>query len=239
MHGENLLVNDGGNGEAVEAVGEGLPELDVVSALALIVESINTVDRGALVVTAENEEVFGVLDLVGKEQADSLEGLLATVDVVTEEQVVGLRGETTVFEQTEEIVVLTVDITTDLKTNTDASEKKRGPKKDKHPGEVRETWNVRGDTTYLDGGLQLQKNRLRDKDFTGLGAKVSDFGLQQLNLLAWTAAPHLQQAINDGVQIHFLVGHLERPLRGKEKKNERRKRTGRKEKRKRHARGKG
>ena len=134
MHGENLLVNDGGNGEAVEAVGEGLPELDVVSALALIVESINTVDRGALVVTAENEEVFGVLDLVGKEQANSLKGLLSTVDVVTEEQVVGLRGETTVFEQTEEIVVLTVDITTDLKTNTQTRQKKKGQKSDQHTG---------------------------------------------------------------------------------------------------------
>lgn len=134
VHGENLLVNDGGNGEAVEAVGEGLPELDVVSALALIVESINTVDRGALVVTAENEEVFGVLDLVGKEQANSLKGLLSTVDVVTEEQVVGLRGETTVFEQTEEIVVLTVDITTDLKTNTQTRQKKRAKKSDQHTG---------------------------------------------------------------------------------------------------------
>lgn len=95
-------------------------------------------------------------------------------------------------------------------------------------------------TTYLDGGLQLQKNRLRDKDFTGLGAKVTNFRLQQLNLLARAAAPHLQQAVNDGVQIHFLVGHLERPLNGKrEKKKEGRKRTGRKEKKEKARAGEG
>jgi hypothetical protein len=36
------------------------------------------------VVTAEDEEVFGVLDLVGEEKANGLEGLLASVDVVAE-----------------------------------------------------------------------------------------------------------------------------------------------------------
>lgn len=65
VHGEDFLVNDGGNGQAVEAVGEGLPQLDVVAALALIVETVNTVDRGTLVVSTQNEEVLGVLDLVG------------------------------------------------------------------------------------------------------------------------------------------------------------------------------
>jgi hypothetical protein len=120
VHGEDLLVNNGGNGKAVEAVGEGLPQLDVVSSLALIVETVDAVDRGTLVVTAEDEEVLGVLDLVGEEQADGLERLLATIDVVTEEEVVGLGRETTVLEQTEEIVVLAVDITTDL----DMSEEK-------------------------------------------------------------------------------------------------------------------
>lgn len=82
MHGEDLLVDDGGNGQAVEAVGESLPQLDVVSSFALVVEAVDTVDRGALVVATENEEVLGVLDLVRKQKAYRLERLLATVDVV-------------------------------------------------------------------------------------------------------------------------------------------------------------
>lgn len=114
MHGENLLVNNGSNGQAVEAVGKRLPELDVVATLALVVEAIDAVDGGALVVTAEDEEVLGILDLIGEEQADGLEGLLATVDVVTEEEVVGLGGEAAVLEETEKIIVLAVDITADL-----------------------------------------------------------------------------------------------------------------------------
>lgn len=67
MHGEDLLVDDGGNWEAVEAVGKGLPELDVVSSLALVVEAVDTIDGSALVVAAENEEVLWVFDLVCEE----------------------------------------------------------------------------------------------------------------------------------------------------------------------------
>lgn len=115
VHGENLLVNDGSDGKAVEAVGKSLPQLNVIATLALVVESIDTVDGGALVVTSEDEEVFGVLDLVGEEQADGLKRLLTSVDVITEEEVVGLGREATVLEESEEIVVLSVDITTDLK----------------------------------------------------------------------------------------------------------------------------
>lgn len=70
VHGEDLLVNDSSNGETVEAVGEGLPKLDVVSTLALVVETVDAVDGSTLMVAAQNEEVLRILDLVGQQQAD-------------------------------------------------------------------------------------------------------------------------------------------------------------------------
>jgi hypothetical protein len=36
VHGEDLLVDDGSNRETVEAVGEGFPQLDVVSPFACV-----------------------------------------------------------------------------------------------------------------------------------------------------------------------------------------------------------
>jgi hypothetical protein len=51
--------------------------------------------------------------------------------------------------------------------------------------------------TYLDRGFELQKDRLRNEDFTSLGAEETDLRLQELHLLARTAAPHLQKAIDD------------------------------------------
>ena len=70
VHAEDLLVDDGGNGQAVEAVGERLPQLDVVPPLALVVKAVNAVDGRAFVVAAQDEKVFGVLDLVREQQAD-------------------------------------------------------------------------------------------------------------------------------------------------------------------------
>jgi hypothetical protein len=72
MHGEDLLIDDSCNWQAIEAIGEGLPQLDVVSSLALIVEPVNPVDGGTLVVSAEDEEIFRIFDLVGQQQADGL-----------------------------------------------------------------------------------------------------------------------------------------------------------------------
>jgi len=114
VHGEDLLVDDSGDRQAVEAVGERLPQLDVVAPLALVVEAVDTVDGCALVVAAENEEVLRVLDLVREEQADCLQRLLATVHVVAEEQVVRLGWETAVLEEAQQVVVLSVNITADL-----------------------------------------------------------------------------------------------------------------------------
>lgn len=82
MHREDLLINDSGDGKAVEAISERLPELDVVSALALIIEPIDTVNRGTLVVTAEDEEVLRVFDLVCEQEANGLERLLSSIDIV-------------------------------------------------------------------------------------------------------------------------------------------------------------
>jgi len=114
VHGEDFLVNDSGNRQAVEAVRKCLPQLDIVSPLALVVEPVDAVDRGAFMVATEDEEVLGVLDLVGQQEADGLEGLFATVDVVAEEEVVGLGREAAVLEQAQQIVVLAVDISANL-----------------------------------------------------------------------------------------------------------------------------
>lgn len=64
MHGENLLVNDGGNWQAVEAISKRLPQFNVVSSLAFVVKTVYAVDRCALVVAAKNEKVLGVFDFV-------------------------------------------------------------------------------------------------------------------------------------------------------------------------------
>jgi hypothetical protein len=58
---------------------------------------------------------------------------------------------------------------------------------------------------YLDGSLQLEEDGLGDEYFTSFGAEVTNLGLEQLNLFAGSAAPHLQEAINYRVEIDFVL----------------------------------
>ena len=59
MHAKDFLVDNGSDRQAIEAVCEGLPDLDIVPPLALVVDAVDAVDRGALVITAQDEEVLG------------------------------------------------------------------------------------------------------------------------------------------------------------------------------------
>lgn len=88
MNAEDLVVDDGSDWEAVEAMDELFPELERISSFALIVESVNPVDGPALVVSPQQEKVLRVFDFVRQEQADHLEVLLTSIHIVSQEQVV-------------------------------------------------------------------------------------------------------------------------------------------------------
>ena len=77
-----------------------------IEELTFIVEAVDSVDAGALVVAPQEEEVLRVLDLVRQQQADRLQRLLPAVHVVPQEQVVRLGREPAVLEQPQEVVVL-------------------------------------------------------------------------------------------------------------------------------------
>ena len=114
VHAEDLLVDDCGDGEAVETLSESAPEPHRVATLALLVEAVDAVDGRRLVVPAEKEEVLGVLDLVGEQKADCLDALFASVNIVAEEEIVGLGWVTAVVEKAEKVRVLPVDVAADL-----------------------------------------------------------------------------------------------------------------------------
>jgi len=64
MHTQNFVVDEGRNGQTVETISENLPQLDGVSTLAFVIEPVNSVDGGALVISSQQEEVLRVLYLV-------------------------------------------------------------------------------------------------------------------------------------------------------------------------------
>lgn len=108
VHAEDLVVDDRRHGQTVEAVGEYLPEADAESALALVVEAVDSVDRGTLVVSSEKEKVFWEFYLVGQQEAYGLHALFSSVHVVSQEEVVGIRRKPTVLEQSQQVWILSV-----------------------------------------------------------------------------------------------------------------------------------
>lgn len=62
-------------------------------------------------VSSQQKEVFWVLDLVSQQQADGLQGLLASVYIVPQEQVVALWWEASIFKKPQQIIVLPMNIT--------------------------------------------------------------------------------------------------------------------------------
>jgi len=108
------LVNDGRNRQTIETVCERLPQFDVVSSLAFVIEAVDTVDGGTLMVSPENEEVLRIFNLVSEEEADGLEAVFAPVHVVPQEQVIRFRWESPVFEQSEQVIVLSVNVSTNF-----------------------------------------------------------------------------------------------------------------------------
>ena len=71
-----LRVPGGREGGGREGGKEGRPRR------TLVVEAVDPVDRGALVVAAQQEEVLRVFDLVGQQQADALQPVRSAVNVV-------------------------------------------------------------------------------------------------------------------------------------------------------------
>ena len=98
MHAENFLVDEGGDGEAIEDVAKDAPESDRVPAFALVVETVNSIDLCTFVIASQKEEVLGILDFVAEKKANGLNGLLSAVNVVTKEKIVRFGWEASILE---------------------------------------------------------------------------------------------------------------------------------------------
>jgi len=70
VHADNLIINDCTAGQTIEGIAKLLPHFDREPTTALVVEPINPIDPSALMVSAQQEKVLGILDFVGKQKAD-------------------------------------------------------------------------------------------------------------------------------------------------------------------------
>ena len=91
MHTNNLVINDSTAGQAIKGVAKLLPHFYREATAALVIESVNTVDTSTFMVAAEKKEILRILDLVSEKETNDFQRLLSTINVVSQEKVVGLR----------------------------------------------------------------------------------------------------------------------------------------------------
>lgn len=81
---EDLVVDERGEREVIEKVGEVLPDICVsVFAQTLVVEAVHLGDLAGFVVAAEDGDALGVADFEGNEEGYSFDGVVAAVNIVT------------------------------------------------------------------------------------------------------------------------------------------------------------
>lgn len=61
-------------------------------------------------VASEHEEIFRVFDFVCQHQTYGLDRLFSPIDVISQKQIVSVSGKTCVFEQFNQVGILSVDV---------------------------------------------------------------------------------------------------------------------------------
>jgi len=119
VHAQNFVLDAAGDRHAVEGVGEDAPELDAVTALALVVEAVDAVQGGAFVVAAKEEELVGVLYFVAEEEGDCFYALLGSINVISHEDIIAFRRKSSSLKQTEQVVELPVGVSANVYGSVD------------------------------------------------------------------------------------------------------------------------
>lgn len=110
VEGEELAVDDGGDGQPVEGLHEHVVDLLVELLEALVAEVVVGSHLPALVVSAEQENGVGVRDLQGVNGQDDLDPVTAAVHVVPQEQVLRGLGVAAEPEDLLDVVELPMDV---------------------------------------------------------------------------------------------------------------------------------
>lgn len=115
MNAEISIVDDGGEDQKVKHLGAVSPHIDgTVLAKALVIEAVHLGDLTALVVAAKERHSVGVADLQGQQKEKCLYAVVASVDVVAEEDVVGVGTLAAHFEELLDVVELSMKIAANL-----------------------------------------------------------------------------------------------------------------------------
>jgi hypothetical protein len=112
VHAKDAVLHQRGHREVVEQVREVFPHVRVaIFAQALVIETVHLRNLSALVVATGESDAPRVANLKCDQERHTLEGVVTTIDVVTHEQIVCVRGLAADAEELHQVEELAMDIT--------------------------------------------------------------------------------------------------------------------------------
>lgn len=87
MKTKDLIIDEGGEGKIVEEIGEVFPNVRVaVLAKTFIIEAINLGDLTRFVIATKDGDALGISYLQSHKESNSLNGIIAAIDIIAFEQ---------------------------------------------------------------------------------------------------------------------------------------------------------
>ena len=115
VYRKDLVFNDGRQTQIIKDFRTIPPDVDrSVFAQTLVVESVDLRDLPTFVVPPNEGDAVGVADLEGEQEEEGLDAVVAAVDKVAEKEVVLVGAFATDFEEFDEVVELSVNVSADL-----------------------------------------------------------------------------------------------------------------------------
>lgn len=119
VEAENLILYDGSERKVVKEFSESLPDISItIFTEAFIIETVYLSDLSALVISSKDGDSISKTHLEGNKEGHSLHRVVATIDVISHEEIVSVGRAATDLEELAQVVELTVDITTNCYRGT-------------------------------------------------------------------------------------------------------------------------
>jgi len=113
MQTENLRSNDCSQRKVVEQLSKLLPHFSIsILPQAFIIEPVNLSDLSALMVASKDGQSLWISHFQSDKESDSLNRVIASINVISHEQVISIRGLSSNLKKFAQVVELSMDVTT-------------------------------------------------------------------------------------------------------------------------------
>jgi len=114
MQAKDLVFNQSGERKVVKEIGKVFPDIGVaVLSQAFVVKAVHLCDLAGFVIATEDGYAGRIAYLERDEEGDGLDGKVATIDIVTHEQIIGVWIGTANLEELHQVMKLAVNISAD------------------------------------------------------------------------------------------------------------------------------